>query len=216
MIRAVIFDMDGLLIDSEGFWEEARRTFCRDVGCTWNAADELLVKGHNSVEWAHAIQHRCGLELNEREIIDGVTGLMRNLYGEHLPLLPGAVQAVQSMADLFPVAIASSSPLALIQEAMSDAGIIDRFQVLVSADHVGRGKPAPDVFLKAAILLGVPPSACAVLEDSSAGIQAGRAADMFVIAVPNPLYPPHADALSQADLVLASLLELQPELLQRG
>jgi beta-phosphoglucomutase-like phosphatase (HAD superfamily) len=96
---------------------------------------------------------------------------------------------------------------------MSEAGIVDRFRELVSGDQANRGKPAPDVFLLAAERLGFPPGTCAVFEDSSAGILAARAANMFVIAVPNPHYPPRNDALEAADLVLGSLIDFRPEML---
>jgi HAD superfamily hydrolase (TIGR01509 family) len=215
MIRAVIFDMDGLLIDSEVYWEEARRNYCKDEGCVWRPEDELWVKGNNSPEWADAIRRRCGFEREPSQIIDGVIARMRALYDQHLPLLPGATEAVCALAEQYPLAIASSSPPSLIQYAMSEAGVLDRFLAIVSADQAGRGKPAPDVFLMAAERLGFPPEMCAVFEDSSAGILAARAANMFVLAVPNPHYPPHDDALQQADIVLPSLRDFRPEMLRR-
>jgi HAD superfamily hydrolase (TIGR01509 family) len=213
MIRAVIFDMDGLLVDSEVYWEEARHTYCAEHGCSWRPEDELTVKGNNSREWAEAIQRRCGWEREPQAIIDAVTVQMEDLYRRHLPLLPGATEAVRDLAQQYPLAIASSSPPALIEFAMSEAGILDRFGQIVSADQAGRGKPAPDVFLIAAERLGIPPGLCAVFEDSSAGILAARAAKMFVIAVPNPHYPPREDALQAADLVLESLLDFRSEML---
>jgi HAD superfamily hydrolase (TIGR01509 family) len=216
MIRAVIFDMDGLLVDSEVYWEEARRAYCAEQGCTWRPEDELTVKGNNSREWAEAIQQRCAWKRDPQAIIDAVTVQMEDQYRRHLPLLPGATETVRDLARQYPLAIASSSPPALIEFAMSEAGILDRFGEIVSADHVGRGKPAPDVFLVAAERLGIAPNSCAVFEDSSAGILAARAANMFVIAVPNPHYPPHEEALQAADLALGSLLEFRSEMLPSG
>ncbi len=215
MIEAVIFDMDGLLIDSEVFWEDARSDYARSEGCTWRPEDELGVKGHNSVEWAEAIQRRCKFERSPDEIIQAVTSRMRTLYTGRLPLLPGATEVVRSLAGAFPLAIASSSPSQLIEYVLTQARLFDLFQVVVSADHAGRGKPAPDVFLAAAEGLGRAAQTCAVFEDSSAGITAARAAHMFVIAVPNPHYPPAEKALQSADVVLASLLDFRPEMLQR-
>lgn len=214
MIRAVIFDMDGLLVDSEVYWEEARRRYCADNGCTWRAEDELTVKGNNSHEWAAAITKRCGLGEQPERLIEAVVAYMRVLYAQDLPLLPGSTEAVRTLSKQYPLAVASSSPPALIEYVMAEAEIRDRFEVIVSADEVGRGKPAPDVFLVAAEKLGIPPESCAVFEDSSAGILAARAAGMFIIAVPNPHYPPHGDALREADAVLDSLVDFRPELLQ--
>jgi HAD superfamily hydrolase (TIGR01509 family) len=205
MITAVIFDLDGLLLDSEVYWERARREYAQSLACQWSEQDELGVKGKNSREWAADILARCpGHSI--REIIDGVTARMQALYRQHLPLLPGAVQVVRALAAEYPLALASSSPPVLIQEALTDAGIRTCFRATVSSDDVGKGKPAPDVFLAAGRALGRPPAEIAVFEDSSAGIEAARAAGMRVIAVPNPHYPPSPSALASADRVLTSLV----------
>ena len=213
MVRAVIFDLDGLLLDSEVYWEEARREYCLSAGCDWRAKDELGVKGYNSPEWAQAIRSHCGLTVEPAGIIGAVTDRMRGLYEKDLPLLPGAVDVVRRVAREYPIAVASSSPPQLIEFVTTRAGIRECFQALVSADTVGRGKPAPDVFLAAAEDLATPPAEIAVFEDSTAGILAGRAAGMRVIAVPNPHYPPAPDALARADVVLGSLLEFRPDML---
>lgn len=213
MIRAVIFDMDGLLLDSEPYWERARAEYCRALNCDWRPQDELTVKGANSPEWAARIVERCGFSTPPAEIIAGVSQRMRALYREHLPLLPGAIEAVHRLSARYPLAIASSSPPDLIEHAIGEAGIRGCFQTIVSADRTGRGKPSPDVFLAAAHELKVPPAEIAVFEDSSAGIMAGRAAGMYVVAVPNAHYPPSETALAQADVVLSSLEELRLDLL---
>ncbi|HEX6507462.1 MAG TPA: HAD family phosphatase [Chloroflexota bacterium] len=212
-IEAIIFDMDGLLVDSEIYWEEARRDYSSDHDCEWTPQDELAVKGNNSAEWAEAIRRRCQLAVPPDVIIDGVVRRMRALYDRRLPLLPGATEIVPQLASGYPLAIASSSPVTLIEYVMTLAGLRDCFTVAVSADEVGRGKPAPDVFLEAARQLGHPPDRCAVFEDSTAGIAAGRAAGMFVIAVPNPHYPPSPEVLQQADIVLGSLTQFRLSML---
>jgi HAD superfamily hydrolase (TIGR01509 family) len=211
-IGAVIFDMDGLLLDSEVYWEQARRGFCQSRGCDWTSQDEDSVKGYNSPEWAAKIKSHCRLDTDPGEIIREVSDRMTALYHEHLPLLPGAVEIVRDLALRYPLGLASSSPPQIIAYALREAGILDCFKAVVSADDVGRGKPNPDVFLVTAERLGVPATQVAVFEDSTAGIRAGRAADMFVIAVPNPHNPPSAEALGLADVVMRSLSEFSPTL----
>lgn len=212
-IEAVIFDMDGLLVDSEVYWEESRQEFCETHDCAWTQQNENGVKGMNSPEWAASIAEHCRLGMPHTEIIEGVIRLMRVRYDRHLPLLPGAVEVVCSVAEQRPLAIASSSPPQLIEWVIKEAGIRERFRTLVSADTVGKGKPAPDVFLVAAQTLGVPPERVAVFEDSTAGIRAGLAAGMRVIAVPNSHYPPDPEVLAQAHSVLSSLEHFDPTLL---
>lgn len=210
----IIFDLDGLLVDSEVYWERARQEYAESVGCVWSPQDEHDAKGCNSVEWARLIQVRCSLTLPLETIIRGVTDRMRGLYARRLPLLPGARQAVTSLAAQWPLALASSSPRGLIQDVLREADLLSYFKVIVSADEVGRGKPAPDVFLTAAQRLGCSGQSVVIFEDSTAGILGARAAGSWVVAVPNTAYPARADALAQADLVLPSLLPVTPALIR--
>jgi HAD superfamily hydrolase (TIGR01509 family) len=140
---------------------------------------------------------------------------MEALYRERLPLLPGAIGAVELLHDLYPLGLASSSPPQLIRSVLDEAGILEYFSVIVSSDDVGRGKPDPTVFRETGRRLRVDPIEIVVLEDSSSGIQAAKAAGMRVIAVPNAHFPPTRDALRQADTTLDSLTELTPALLDR-
>lgn len=213
VIWAVIFDMDGLLFDSEVYWEKARREYSASQGCDWTAADELDVKGMNSREWAALIRDRCGLSRDLAEIIAGVTARMRAQYEEHLPVLPGALEAVRKSAELYPLGLASSSPPDLIEFVLTEAGLRQDFAVVVSSDQVGKGKPSPDVFWRAAERLEIKPERIAVFEDSSSGIRAAHDAGMHVIAVPNPHFPPSEEALALADRVLPSLADFSPEML---
>lgn len=214
MISAIIFDMDGLLVDSEVYWEDARRAYAESQGCGWTPKDELDAKGLNSLEWAALIQERCGLETDRDAIIHGVAERMMRLYQERLPLLLGATAAVRSLAASYPLGLASSSPPWLIEYVLTQAGIRPCFSAIVSADEVGKGKPSPDVFLVTAQRLGAVPREIVVFEDSSAGIRAGKAAGMYVIAVPNPHYPPGDEVLRQADVVVKSLEDFRPEMLR--
>ena len=190
MISAVIFDLDGLLLDSEVYWTRSRKEYSASKGCDWTDDDELSAKGKNSPEWAALIRERCSLTDSIESIIEGVVSRQRAQSHEHLPLLPGAVTVVRELAPIHPLGLASSSPPQLIEYALTDAGLRECFSVVVSADQVGRGKPAPDVFLVTAQHLGHPPAETAVFEDSSQGIMAGHNAGMHVIAVPNPHFPP--------------------------
>jgi HAD superfamily hydrolase (TIGR01509 family) len=216
MTRAVIFDMDGLLVDSEVYWEQSRRDFAQSRGCSWSAADELGAKGMNSREWATLIQERCGMDAPVEEIIAGVTGRMRTLYGNRLPLLPGAIDAVKMAGGRFPLGLASSSPPEVIELVLAEMGILQDFSAIVSSDQVGRGKPNPDVFLETARHLGADPRTTVVIEDSSAGIRAAHNAGMRAIAVPNRHYPPSDEALALAYRVLPSLEHLSAEMLETG
>jgi HAD superfamily hydrolase (TIGR01509 family) len=213
VVSAVIFDMDGLLFDSEVYWERARTQYSAGQGCQWTVADEHDVKGMNSREWARLIHDRCGLNLALEDIIAGVTARMQSQYDERLPLLPGALEAVRACAARYPLGLASSSPPDLIGFALDTAGIRSAFSVIVSSDDVGKGKPDPAVFLETARRLRVEPPDIAVFEDSSAGIHAAHNGGMRVIAVPNPHFPPSDEALSLADNVLPSLSDFSPKML---
>ncbi|GAC1408149.1 MAG: HAD family phosphatase [Chloroflexota bacterium] len=215
MIQAAIFDMDGLLVDSETYWESSRRNYCLELGCDWTPRNELSVKGHNSPEWASKIREVCGMDASTEEIVAGVSHHMREAYADYLPLLPGAVDSVALLANYFPLGLASSSPQSLIEYVLEKANLRNHFSVILSADEAGKGKPNPDVFLIAAERLGQFPSHIVVFEDSSAGILAAKAAGMTVVAVPNEHFPPTQAALSQAHATLTSLRELTLDFLGR-
>jgi HAD superfamily hydrolase (TIGR01509 family) len=208
-IAGIIFDMDGVLIDSEHLWDLARGTVVHSWGGTWDIADQRNVMGHNSVQWAAYIQQQCGIPRDTTAIIDAVIGALIHLYCEHgLPLLPGAVAAVQELATRYPLGLASSAPRPVIDFALDAAHIRPYFATVVSADEVPVGKPAPDVYLRAAQQLGIAPQHILVFEDSSSGIQAAHAAGMQVIALPNRSYLPSSHVLALASAVYPSLAEV--------
>jgi beta-phosphoglucomutase-like phosphatase (HAD superfamily) len=130
--------------------------------------------------------------------------------------VPGAADAVRRLAARWPLGLASSSNAELIELALELARVRDLFRVAVSSEEVGRGKPAPDVYLEAARRLGVAPAHAAAVEDSHNGILSARAAGMRVIAVPNPTFPPRPEALAAADVVVGSLAELTPAVVAGG
>jgi len=209
-IRGAVFDLDGLLVDSELYWQKARAAFAASMGCSWTDSDEHDAKGLNSAEWAELIRSRCRLDIPVAKVIQGVVDRMRKLYDARLPLLPGAQAAVRALHSALPLAVASSSPPDIIDFVLREAGIRDCFRVVASSDEAGRGKPSPDVFLLAAERLNIVPQDIVVFEDSSAGMRGAKAAGMTVVAVPNQHFPPGKDALDSADLVLASLEGVGP------
>jgi HAD superfamily hydrolase (TIGR01509 family) len=211
VIEAVVFDVDGVLIDSEPVWERVRRKFVADRGGRWpdDAQDRMM--GMSTAEWSAYMSEDFGLRIAPREVAQLVIAAMTAEYQAHLPLLPGAVDAVRALSARWRLAVASSAPKSLIEAVLDASGLRSAFAAAVSSEEVARGKPAPDVYLEAAARLGVPPAAGAAVEDSSNGLRAAAAAGLAVIAVPRPEYPPAADAIQRARVVLDSLTELTAE-----
>jgi HAD superfamily hydrolase (TIGR01509 family) len=211
VIEAVIFDLDGVLIDSEHVWDAARRSLAEERRGRWteNASRDMM--GMSSVEWSRYMHDAVGVPDPPEEISAEVVRRLERIYREELPLVEGAVEAVERLAARCPLGLASSSNRELIDLVLELSGLERSFVATVSSEEVARGKPAPDVYLEAASRLGVAPEKCAAVEDSENGMLAAKAAGMRVLAIPNPDYPPHDDALAAADAVLGSLAELTPE-----
>lgn len=205
-IAAVIFDLDGVLVDSEIWWDEVRQAFAREQGRPWTVADREAVMGQNSRQWSATMRQRMMLDLDEtaieRAIVDGV---VRRYLAEGAPRIAGAVDTVRELARRFPLAVASSAHRDVIDAALDALDLADAFRVVVSSDEVEHGKPAPDVYLEAARRLGIEPSACLVVEDSRNGVLAARGAGMRVVLVPNASVPPAPGTAEHADLVLQQL-----------
>ena len=214
MIDAVVFDLDGLLLDSEQVWDEVREQLTRERGGRWHEEATRDMMGMSSVEWSRYMHERLGLPEPAAEINAEVVRRMLERYRERLPLLPGAVEAVRRLAARWPLGLASSSNRELIELALEAAGIAELFRETVSSEEVERGKPAPDVYVEAAKRLGIAPERAVAVEDSHNGILSARAAGMSVIAVPNPHFPPRPEALAEADVVLGSLAELTPDVVE--
>ncbi|MBW4715525.1 HAD family hydrolase [Saccharothrix obliqua] len=204
---AVVFDLDGVLVDSETTWDEVRRAFAARHGGTWRDDSTRAVQGMSTPEWAAYLVEAVGVRLPPAEVAAGVVGEMARRYDAGPPVLPGAVAAVRAIAAHRPVAIASSSPPVLITSFLTATGLAPLVPVAVSSEEAGAGKPAPDVYLRAAELLGVTPSRCAAVEDSTNGLRAALAAGMTVYAVPNPHFPPDPAVLARAT-ALRSVAEL--------
>jgi HAD superfamily hydrolase (TIGR01509 family) len=213
VIDAVVFDMDGVLIESEEVWDSVREAYVRERGGRYDDEIQRAMMGMSSPEWSRYLHETAGIPDEPEEINAEVVRRMLEAYRAHLPLVAGAVAAVRRLAERYPLAVASSSNRPLIDTVLEVAGLRQYFHATVSSEEVARGKPAPDVYLEAARRLDVPPERCAAVEDSHGGIRSAKAAGMRVIAIPNPSYPPDEDALAQADVVIRSLDELTPELI---
>jgi len=211
-VEAVVFDLDGVIVDSEHLWDEVREQLARERGGRWHERAQADMMGMSAPEWSRYMHDVVGLSESPAEIDELVVEGMLERYAERLPLIDGAVDAVIRVAESFRLALASSSNRRVIDAVLDAAGIASSFEATVSSEEVGRGKPAPDVFLEAARRLDLPPGRCAAVEDSSNGIRAAHAAGMRVVAIPNRRYPPIDDALALSDVVLGSIDELDDAL----
>lgn len=211
MIEAVVFDLDGVIVDSEQVWDEVREAYTRERGGTYADRATRDMMGMSSPEWSRYMHEHVGLLESPDEIATEVVDRMAGRYRERLPLIDGAVEAVERLAARWPLGVASSSNRPLIDLVLELSGLERLFRATVSSEEVARGKPAPDVYLEVCRQLGVAASSATAVEDSHAGIGSARAAGMRVIAIPNPAFPPGDEALAGADVVLGSLAELTPE-----
>jgi HAD superfamily hydrolase (TIGR01509 family) len=215
VIEAIVFDLDGVLVDSEHVWDEARLSLAEERGGRWtdNASRDMM--GMSSLEWSRYMRDEIGIDEEPEKISAEVVRRLERIYRDELPLMDGAVEAVERLAAYWPLGLASSSNRELIDLVLQLSGLERLFAATVSSEEVARGKPAPDVYLETARRLDVAPEQCAAVEDSENGILAAKAAGMRVLATPNPQYPPHDEALAVADEVLGSLVELTPEAIRR-
>jgi HAD superfamily hydrolase (TIGR01509 family) len=213
---AVIFDLDGVLVDSERAWEAARREVTLGAGGSWQDDAQARMMGMSTPEWTAWMREELGVSLAPEEIFREVTARLERAYREALPLLPGARVAVESLAARWPLGLASSSSRVLIDLVLELSGLGPRFGATVSSEEVARGKPAPDVYLRAAELLEAEPSACVAIEDSTNGIRSAGAAGMRVIAIPDRDFPPTPESRKQATAVLDSLTDLDWRVVQRA
>jgi len=213
--QAVIFDMDGVLLDSEQLWNQSKREVVREFGGHWREDAPTAMIGMSSPEWSAYMRDTLGVPMAADEINRAVVDRMEQHYREHLPLLPGAVDVVRRVHRRWPLALASSANREIIDRVLDLAGLAEEFKATVSSEEVEHGKPAPDVYLEAARRLGVPADRCVAIEDSSNGIRSAAAAGMAVIAYPNEHYPPASDALALASACVHSLAGITPELVER-
>jgi HAD superfamily hydrolase (TIGR01509 family) len=208
LIEAVVFDLDGLLLDTEQVWDEVREGITRERGGRWHERAQADMMGMSSTEWSRYMHDVLGLSEPPEQLNRLVVERMQGRYRERLPVIDGAVEAVRRIGARWPLGLASSSNRPLIDAALSGMGIGELFRATVSSEEVERGKPAPDVYLETAHRLGVEPANAVAIEDSGSGIGSARDAGMRVVAIPNPHFPPPEDVLADADLVLDGLAEL--------
>jgi HAD superfamily hydrolase (TIGR01509 family) len=208
MIEAVVFDLDGVLVDSEPVWEQVRRGLVAERGGHWAPDAQRRLMGMSTPEWAAYLSEDLGVGLPPDQVATVVVDRMAARYAEHVPFMDGAVDAVHRIAARWPLAVASSAPAVLIETVLQSAGLRSCFSLVMSTEQVAHGKPAPDIYLAVAAELGFPPAGCAAVEDSSNGLRSAAAAGLHVIAIPQPRYPPDPDALALASLALPSLAGL--------
>jgi HAD superfamily hydrolase (TIGR01509 family) len=209
---AVVFDLDGVLLESEQVWNEAKRELVEERSGQWRDSAPRDMMGMSSPEWSRYLREELGVDMDPEEISAEVVAHVESIYRRELPLVPGAREAVERIGQHWPLGLASSSNREIIDLFLELSGLAERFAVTVSSEEVERGKPAPDVYLEALRRLGAAPEASTAVEDSDNGIRAARAGRMRVVALPNPAYPPGDEALDLADAVIDSLDELTPAL----
>jgi HAD superfamily hydrolase (TIGR01509 family) len=211
-VEAVVFDLDGVLVDSEEIWDVARHELAVERGLAWPESAQRDMMGMSSPEWSHYMHDRVGLPEPPEQISLEVVRRIERLYRKRLPLMDGAALAVARLGARFRLGLASSSNRPIIDLVLELAGITGEFEVTVSSEEVARGKPAPDVYLETLRRMDVEGARTAAIEDSANGILAAHRAGMLVLAIPNPVFRPRPEALAAADRVLGSLAELTPEL----
>ena len=214
-VEAVVFDLDGVLVESEAIWNAARKDIALEHDGRWPPDAQRAMMGMSSTEWSTYMHDQLGIAMAPEEISEMVVGRLAALYRDRLPLIPGARETVLDLAAVWPLGLASSANRPIIELVLELTGLTDRFVATVSSEEVPRGKPAPDVYLEAARRLRTPARRCAAVEDSSNGIRSAAVAGMTVFAIPNRDFPPSEDALALAAEVLESITELTPERVKR-
>ncbi|MEV5690222.1 HAD family hydrolase [Micromonospora globbae] len=215
MVDAVIFDLDGVIVDSEPVWEEVRRAYVATHGGTWQPDSQRRLMGMSTGEWARYLSDELGVDRTAEQVATEVVDEMTRRYAARVPLIDDADQVVRRMAARWPLGLASSSPTRLIAATLAATGLTDVFRATLSTEETARGKPAPDVYLAVAERLGIEPARCAAVEDSSNGVRSAAAAGMRVVAVPHGAYPLDPDAAQLAAVTLGAIDELTPEVVER-
>jgi len=215
LIDAVVFDVDGLLLQSEEIWDGARRDLADEAGVGWPADATEAMMGMSAPEWSHYMHEEIGLPMDPDAVNAAVLSRIERRYRRELPWIRGARDALVRIAGRRPVGLATSSNREIVDLFVERGGLEELIAVMVSSEEVGAGKPEPDVYLEATRRLGVDPRRAAAVEDSTNGLLSAAAAGLKVIAVPNPAHPPEAEGLRVADVVLDSIGDLSPDVVER-
>lgn len=206
---AVIFDMDGLLVESEHLQSKSFEIVLARHGVVpeYNEAGTIQIAGITSKENFELIKKKHRIPISSDELVSIKNEVYSQLIEDGIDPMPGAHKLIESLKEAgVKTAVASSSIPGDIERVLKQIELFDEFDSIVSGSEVEHSKPAPDIFLEAAKRIGADPGRCVVLEDAEAGVQAAKSAGMFVIAVPNK-YTSHND-FSKADSVISSLEEL--------
>jgi HAD superfamily hydrolase (TIGR01509 family) len=214
VLQAVVFDLDGVLVDSEGLWDVVRRGVAAEAGRPWPAQATRAMQGMSTAEWSAYLTEVVGVPAAPRQVAATVVERIAAHYQTRLPLYPGALDVVERLGRRWPLGLASSSPRRLIDTVLQSAGLARWFAVSVSTEEVEAGKPSPVVYQTVVRRLGVDPSQVIAIEDSSNGLRSAAAAGLSVLAVPNAAFPPSEDALALAEVIVDSLQEITPELVE--
>ncbi len=211
MTRAVVFDLDGTLTDTETVWDAVRRGLAADEGLPWPDGASTQMMGMSTQQWSSFLVEEVGLSGTPAEAAARTIAGMRDHYRAGVTLLPGAPAVVHRLGAVWPLGVASSSPRVLIDTALEVMGVADLVSATVSTEELGHGKPAPDVYQEVCRQLGTEPGDTVAIEDSPNGIRSALAAGLKVIVVPPAFHPPGPDELALADLVVDSLDDITVE-----
>ena len=210
MINAVIFDMDGVMIDSEPLWEKTERILLarRSIDYSPDYRDKIV--GLNQRDSGRLLVDTFDLDETVEDIINERISILTSIYEEELELIPALVPLLEQLArEGYRLAVASSSPLRVVTFVLDMFSLYDHFLTVVSGDSVGNGKPHPDIYLHTAEMLGVAPAECVAIEDSINGLRSAKGAGMYCIAIPDKRLTP--DQFESADVILDNLRELTLE-----